>query len=95
MINNALDHTFNDKVSIETGKVNGEFVRYIIPKKNVILKANHKYWIRIEFIQDEFRQSFIQYMAVPKLGSDRIEIIRDQTLVETAQIISRIGYVDA
>lgn len=90
-----MDHTFNDKVSIEAGKVNGEFVRYIIPKKSVVLKANHKYWIRIEFIHDEFRQSYIQYMADPKLGSDRIEIVRDQTLVGTAQIISQIGYVDA
>lgn len=95
MVNNKLEHAFNDKVSIEDGKMNGEFVRYILPKRSVILKANHKYWIRVEFVQDEFRQSYTQYSETPNSGSDRIQIVRDQTLVESAQIISRVTYVDA
>lgn len=90
-----MEHTFNDKVSIEAGKINGVFERYILPKKSVILKANHKYWIRVEFVQDEFRQSYTQYQPAFSGCSERIKIILDQTLIDTAQIISRIVYVDA
>ena len=78
---------------MEAGKINGVFKRYIL-RKSTILKANHKYWIRIEFEQDEFRKTYLRSMEAQVSASDRIEIIRDQTLEETAQIISQILFVD-
>ena len=59
MKSNTLVHTFNEKVSMEAGKINGVFKRYIL-RKSTILKANHKDWIRIEFEQDEFRKTYLR-----------------------------------
>ena len=93
MVNNTLVHCYHEKVSMEAGKINGVFKSYIL-RKNTILKANHKYRICIEFQQDEFRQTYERYIEAQGSAPDRIAIIRDQTLVETAQIISRIVFVD-
>ena len=94
MIDNTWVHCYHEKVSMEAGKLNGVFKYYIL-RKSIILKANHKYRIRIEFQQDEFRQTFERSREAQGPASDRIAIIREQTSVETAQIISRFVFEDA
>ena len=94
MIHNTWVHCYHEKVSIEAGKINGVFKRYI-PRESTILKANHKYRIRIEFQQDKVRKTFELSMEAGGLSSDRIALIRHQTLEETAQIIDVILFVDA
>lgn len=95
MVNNSLEHVFHDKVSMEAGKINGEFVRYILPKKSIILTAHQKYWLRLEFKENEFRQSYGHSNVVPQGCTDRIGLLRDKQLANTAQIISRIVFVDS
>ncbi|CAO1405013.1 unnamed protein product [Diamesa serratosioi] len=90
-----LRHTFNDKVSISNGKLNGQYIRYILPNKNRTLKANRKYWIRVEFKQDEFRQTYAHYKVAGNSGADRIKLILDEPLKVTAQIITSLTFVDA
>ena len=94
MIHNTWVHCYHEKVSMEAGKINGVFKSYI-PRESIILKANHKYRIRIEFQQDKVRKTYVRSMEANGLSSDRIAIFRDQTLEETAQIISQIFFEDA
>ena len=94
MVNNTLVHSYSEKVSMEAGKINGVFKSYI-PRESIILKANHKYRIRIEFQQDEFRETYVRSMEAGGLPSDRIAMIHEQTSVETGQMIAAIVFVDA
>lgn len=90
-----MRHTFNEKVSIEKNKINGKFTRYILANKNKTLKANRKYWIRVEFKKDEFRQTYDRYNVVNGSCVDRIKLILDEPLSTTAQIISSLIFIDA
>ena len=76
---------------MKAGKINGVFKRYI-PRKSIILKANHIYKIRIEFELDKIRKFFERSMEAQGSDSGRIAIIREQTLEKTGQIISQIVF---
>ncbi|CAO1405004.1 unnamed protein product [Diamesa serratosioi] len=97
LVEHDLRYKFNDKVSIENEKLNGQYqyIRYILPKnKNITLKADRKYHFHVRFQQDEIRSTYDNYVADSSCV-DRFKLIHDEPLKTYPKTIASLTFVDA